>query len=48
MKTHHFIYTRVVDPWGDPDAFPNMREASEYLETLSPERRAELEADWHG
>ena len=44
MKTYHFIYTRVVDPWSD--AFPNMREASEYLETLSPERRAELEGEW--
>lgn len=46
MKTHHFIYTRVVDPWSD--AFPNMREASEHLKSLPAERRAELEADWHG
>lgn len=42
MNTHHFIYTRVVDPFD----YPNMREASEYLETLSPERRALLEGEW--
>lgn len=43
MKDHRFIFDHETNP----EAFPFLMEASEYLETLSPERRAQLEREWN-
>lgn len=44
MNTHRFIFDHSTNP----EAFPNLMEASEYLKSLPIERRRELEEEWHG